>query len=494
MAKILLLNPNKWGRGITTIWVASHASVLKKNKHDVSLFDCTFFKNWSDDELNINTKNLQFKPTNYEENIKWESKDLLKSLQNKIDFFSPDIIFSSAISSHIHGEGEYINIQHAYDLLKKMRFNGLIILGGLQSTSRPEIVLKSMPKVDYLISGESELILNDIAALHPDKNKIQTLDGINYLSLEKFKKNKSQKIINDLDILAPYDYSLFSDQTFNRPYNGKIIRAIDYEISRGCIYTCSYCVETIIQNYYQVGDNNNRGALKNPSAYLRNKSSKIIFNEIQELNKKFKIKLFRCQDTNFLTINKKVLTELADLIDESKIDIKLYIETRPEGINEKTVKLLKKLKVDGVGMGVELSDESFRDGTLNRYVDQKKIIRAFEILKDYKINRTAYNMIGLEGQSEDSIKETIKFNILLNPEVSSVAYYSAYDGTNLAYKSIKNYPTNLNDMDAQIRSKIIKHDKIDPRLLEFYKNNFNYFIENNMKNLDKMRSEWLENN
>ena len=83
----------------------------------------------------------------------------------------------------------------------------------------------------------------------------------------------------------------------------------------------------------------------------------------------------------------------------------------------------------------------FRVGTLNRYVDQKKIINAFKILKDYKINRTAYNMIGLEGQTEKSIIETIKFNILLNPEVSSVAYYSAYDGTNLGSISIKNYVT-----------------------------------------------------
>ena len=30
MAKILFINPNKWGRGITPIWVASHAGLFKK--------------------------------------------------------------------------------------------------------------------------------------------------------------------------------------------------------------------------------------------------------------------------------------------------------------------------------------------------------------------------------------------------------------------------------------------------------------------------------
>ena len=38
----LLINPNKWGRGITHIWIASHASSLKPD-HEVELFDCTFY-------------------------------------------------------------------------------------------------------------------------------------------------------------------------------------------------------------------------------------------------------------------------------------------------------------------------------------------------------------------------------------------------------------------------------------------------------------------
>ena len=58
---------------------------------------------------------------------------------------------------------------------------------------------------------------------------------------------------------------------------------------------------------------------------------------------------YLCQDTNFLTINHKVLSELADYIHSLKA-IKLYVETRAEGINEKTITFLKKLKVDGVGM------------------------------------------------------------------------------------------------------------------------------------------------
>ena len=39
MAKILLINPSKWGRGITPIWIASHSACLKEAGHEVELFD-----------------------------------------------------------------------------------------------------------------------------------------------------------------------------------------------------------------------------------------------------------------------------------------------------------------------------------------------------------------------------------------------------------------------------------------------------------------------
>ena len=51
MNKILLLNPNKWGRGITSIWIPGHAAILKDRNHQVRLFDSTFYKNWTDDEF-----------------------------------------------------------------------------------------------------------------------------------------------------------------------------------------------------------------------------------------------------------------------------------------------------------------------------------------------------------------------------------------------------------------------------------------------------------
>ena len=65
MFKILFINPGKWGRGITPIWIASHSAVLKSKGHKVELFDCTFYENWTENEEKYNTENKQYLISDY---------------------------------------------------------------------------------------------------------------------------------------------------------------------------------------------------------------------------------------------------------------------------------------------------------------------------------------------------------------------------------------------------------------------------------------------
>ena len=55
-------------------------------------------------------------------------------------------------------------------------------------------------------------------------------DGICYIENNNFFQNNKQKIIKDLNQLSPYDYD-FDDQVLDRPYNGKVVKGIDYEMS-----------------------------------------------------------------------------------------------------------------------------------------------------------------------------------------------------------------------------------------------------------------------
>jgi anaerobic magnesium-protoporphyrin IX monomethyl ester cyclase len=474
MAKILFINPNKWGRGITPIWIASHYATLKKN-HNVQLFDATFFSNWTDNEIDFNTNNNQYKKSNYSNLVKYNNKCIFNELQKQVNDFKPDIIFWSAISSHIHGEGEYVNIEHGHYLLSNIDTkDAKLITGGLQATAAPELIFKNFEIIQYLIRGESEFVLAQIADKLDKKENFNSLNGLAYLNSKKETViNQRQELIKDLNEIPDYDYSIFNNQNFLRPYNGKVLKVIDYEMSRGCIYTCSYCVETVIQKYYDFSEKNYKGALKNAKKYLRNKSPDKVYRELCEVKNKFGIDLVRAQDTNFLTIDPHLLKGLEELIKKKSLGIKFYIETRPEGINEKSIELLKNLNVDGVGMGLELAGSEFREKNLNRFVEEEKILKAFDLLKKAKIKRTSYNIIGLPKQTEKDIQSTIEFNRKLDPDNITVAYYTPYIGTEEQIKS-----TNLNyfdkyekNLDNQLRS--VTKDQILPlEKLDYYKKNF----------------------
>lgn len=469
MTKILLINPNQWGRGITHLWVASHSSLLRSFNHNVELFDATFYNDWSKDETGFNTKNQQYKPTNYSKYIKRKS-DINNDLQSCINKFNPEIILISAISSHIHGEGEYINIELGNILLQNIKHNSIVLAGGIQPTASPEICSKKYREIDVFLQGDSEFTVLDVANLKD--LSLLNISKIKGTFLRNLPKADNRERIN-LSKIPPYDYEIFDKQTFLRPYRGKVIKAVDYEFSRGCIFSCSYCVETVIQSYLGFNDISPRGNLKGFDKYLSLKSVKNAFTEI-EYFEKIGINMMRCQDTNFLTIPHNFLKEIIKLKQENNLKIGLYIETRPETINTNTIKILKGLNVIGVGMGVETASEDYREDELNRFSSKEKTIKAFKILKDAGIKRSSYNILGLPGQTEKDIINTIEFNKFINPDNITVSFYSPFLGTKTALKGIQNneYDQDSLSSDSQLRTNTFSNE-LSKETLEYYKENFN---------------------
>ena len=78
-------------------------------------------------ELKFNTANEQYKPSPIDNYISWSASDIFEELQKYVDKFEPEIIFWSAISSHIHGEGEYINFLNGYELINKIKHNAILV-------------------------------------------------------------------------------------------------------------------------------------------------------------------------------------------------------------------------------------------------------------------------------------------------------------------------------------------------------------------------------
>ena len=260
MASILLLNTSQWGRGITPIWLASHSGILKSHGHTCNLCDLNFLESWQKDEVNYNSNNGQYLPIDY--NYSYSDTDPVSYLASHIAKHKPDIIIWSAVSSHIHGEGEFSSFHRGYEFLERFyEFSPIskpsLVAGGVYIMGLTDAELTDQfPLVDCFLKGDSEhLLLSAADILDSDTD-----------SLPPFITTKGNRA--NLSSGYSYDYSIFPSQSLIRPYHGNIVKAVDYEVSRGCPFSCSYCVETIIQKHYDSTETNSRNIFERSGTLL----------------------------------------------------------------------------------------------------------------------------------------------------------------------------------------------------------------------------------
>lgn len=115
--------------------------------------------------------------------------------------------------------------------IRKVLKESVIILGGPEVSYNPEEIMKENPEIDGIIIGEGEKIL--LNYLTRDINEVK---GIYYRDKEETKFNGFEGLIEDLDIIPfPYTDEELAD----------VHKIVYYESSRGCPFSCSYCMSSI---------------------------------------------------------------------------------------------------------------------------------------------------------------------------------------------------------------------------------------------------------
>ncbi|WP_294725411.1 B12-binding domain-containing radical SAM protein [uncultured Fusobacterium sp.] len=157
----------------------------------------------------------------YETNINNQVFNIIKDIYE----LNPDkIIFSTYIWNK-----EYI--VEIVKELKKVLPNVEIILGGPEVSYKWEKFMANMPEVDALLLGEGENVLLNFLTKEEDK-----VLGVVSRKNDEIVFNGIESIIENLDIVPfPYEDWELEDKT----------KIFYYESSRGCPFSCSYCLSSI---------------------------------------------------------------------------------------------------------------------------------------------------------------------------------------------------------------------------------------------------------
>ena len=315
-----------------------------------------------------------------------------------------------------------------------------VVLGGPHVSVLPEESCEK-PYVDIVVRGEGEDSWIDIckrlerflqdqpaycseAFFHPENEIFAHCFGITYRTSDgQIHNNPDRASIADLDGLPWPAYHLFKMDRYTnlQPATDHVDGARSFSImtSRGCPYRCTFCSQSIMPIKW------------------RSRSPENVIAEWRHL-----VEDMGAQEIGILddsaNIRVKRMEELGRALIENNLNHVPWIFVNGIRANLASKELLMLLKTAGlkrVAFGVETGDEDILL-SIDKKVDHDTIRQAFKNAKDVGLETIAFLIIGLPGETRETMQRTIDFAIELDPLIANFSMMTPYPGTKV-YEIVK---------------------------------------------------------
>ena len=315
-----------------------------------------------------------------------------------------------------------------------------VVLGGPHVSVLPEESCEK-PYVDIVVRGEGEDAWIDIsnrleaylkdqpeyhteAFLHTENEIFDDCLGLTYKTSDgRIHNNPDREAIADLDSLPWPAYHLFKMQHYTnlQPATDHVDGARSFSImtSRGCPYRCTFCSQSIMPIKW------------------RSRSPESVLAEWRHLVEDLGAQEIGVLDDS-ANIRVKRLQEMAHLLIENKLNHVPWIFVNGIRANLASKELLGLLKQAGLlrtAFGVESGDPEIL-ASIDKKVDHDTIRQAFKNAKEVGLETIAFLIIGLPGETRETMQKTIDFAIELDPLIANFSMMTPYPGTKV-YEIIK---------------------------------------------------------
>ena len=444
--KILLVYPNSTNDGVMPLAIGILSGIAKKLGCKVAYFETSFYqKKGSVPEERERTG--EFKAADRSVSVKLlPHGDIKKDFISTLKKFEPDILAVTANSI------EFEKFDELMCGAGELAHRPFTIVGGVHPTVAPDQVINNS-FVDALCLGEGENPWKKFLGRVLRDEDISTINNLWVKTKSGIIKNPIGPLISEDKLWeGPLDYSFFDKRHFTAPFDGKLYHRGQIEVSRGCPFSCTYCANTATKKIYQ-------GLGK----FVRVRP---LENLAQAIEKQVEMgcEMIQFQDECFLSVSYDHLQAFSRWYGK-KIKLPMMVQTRPESVSEKKIKLLADMKIPiQISCGIESGSERVLFEICNRKTRLDQIEKAFEIIKKYNIRTTGYTMIGFPTETRKEAFQTIHFIRKLKIDISIMSIFYPFIGTPLrqfcidkGYISGKEKTTNFTDPS------ILKNQPMSPR-------------------------------
>ncbi len=411
--KILFVYPNILLVNRIPLGIAYLSAILKREGHEVNLFDTTFYKNIdaegvTDDDIRYQT--LQVKPADLSRyGVTWESKDIKKEFLSELKCSKPDIVMFTITENMFSIAEELMKISHK---------NGFFTMaGGILPTVSPHELINK-PYLDAICVGEGEEAIVEFCRYFKNCEDMTSVRNIWIKKDGKVIENAPRDLY-DINNLPFQDWELFSAKHIYRPLGGKVYRTGNFMISRGCPYGCAFCVNEYNINFY-----------KGKGSYHRKQTPEKAITEIKHFKDTRNLELVNFHDEAFLLMPENYLDTFMRLYKE-EIALPFSIVTRVNTVSDYKMRKIVDAGCINISMSIESGNPNIREKILKRKMSNESIVDAFRITKRYGIRVSTSNIIGIPHESRKEIFDTIELNRLCNPDSATVNMLYPYRGTSI---------------------------------------------------------------
>jgi radical SAM superfamily enzyme YgiQ (UPF0313 family) len=315
---------------------------------------------------------------------------------------------------------------------------------GTHVTPIPGETMRPYPALDYVLLGEPDLTLRDLLdhldnkvdqrpveieelfrkhdptydpAIGPDGSVIMNgIKGLTWRQGDEIVVNANRPFIADLNDMPMPMHDLLPLQEYRMPLiKGPFTFIVT---SRGCPAGCTYCIKHVS---YQYG--------------TRLRSPELLVEEMWRLKKLGIHNIHMYAD--LFTVNREQVVDLCKLMIDENIQIRWTCNSRVDYVDLEMLDLMGKAGCWLISWGIESGNEQIlRHARKGAYPDKAE--RALSWAKEAGIKNWGYFIIGLPGETEETIRQTIDFSKKLPLDIALFHVAAPYPGTPFFFEVVKN--------------------------------------------------------
>jgi len=336
--------------------------------------------------------------------VEYTLKDTLMNIVTDLHLKNPDVLMFSCYIWNVNFTFEIIN------LIKKIHPQMMIVVGGPEVSFDVRERLMEHPSIDIISMGEGELTTKRLLKALANNAPLADVPGIAYRDNGQIAVNKKDGFLDLKNIKTPYRF------LEDVPHLGKRITYV--ETSRGCPFSCQFCLSSIEHGmrYFDIE------WIKGELRYLMDHGAKII----------------KFLDRTFNTNKKYALEMFQFLIDEHKPGCVFQFEITADIMPPDLIEFLNENAPPGLfrfEIGVQSTNDLTND-IIKRRQNFQKLSHIVRLIKDGgKIDQHLDLIAGLPEENYQSFRKTFNDVFALRPEELQLGFLKMLRGTGLRIRA-----------------------------------------------------------